>query len=133
MSDITGRSSRRRSLGRNGSNYDTSRWEDEGELIPGARKEFVRRATERASGREGVLKHVSGSNMRRKRRFYDEAVNMHRMNGMPGILPVWDIDDTLPGKPRWYAMPRSQLLDHPSGMTGHSGMSSATSPFSPMS
>ena len=46
MSDMTGRSSRRRSPGRNGSNYDTSRWGDEGELIPGARKEFVRKATE---------------------------------------------------------------------------------------
>ena len=36
---------------------------------------------------------------------------MHRMNGTPGILPVWDIDDTRPGEPRWYAMPRAQLLD----------------------
>jgi len=62
MSDMTDmtrrRSSRRRSAGRNGPNYDTPRWKDEGELTPGTRKEFVRKATERASGREGVLKHV---------------------------------------------------------------------------
>ena len=118
MSDMTGRSSRRRSPGRNGSNYDTSRWGDEGELIPGARKEFVRKATERASGREGVLKHVSGSNMRRKLRFYEEAANMHRMSGTPGILPVWDIDDTRPGEPRWYVMPRGRLLDDALGDDG---------------
>ena len=102
-------------------------------MIPGARKEFVRRATERAFGREGVLKHVSGSNMRRERRFYDEAVNMHRMNGMPGILPVRDIDDTLPGRLAGTPCRVPSSLTTPSGMTGHSGMSSATSPFSPMS
>ncbi|MGH3382656.1 MAG: protein kinase domain-containing protein, partial [Actinoallomurus sp.] len=28
----------------------------------------------------------------------------------PGVLPIWDMDDTRPGKPRWYAMPRAQLL-----------------------
>jgi serine/threonine protein kinase len=90
---------------------------DAGPLIPGTGKEFVRRATERASDREGVLKHVSGSK-RRERRFYDEAVNMHRMNGMPGILSVWDIDEVRPGKPRWYAMPRAQLLDDALGDDG---------------
>ena len=98
MSDITGRNSRRRTLGRSRPNYDTARWEDAGPLIPGTAKEFVRRATERSSGREGVVKHLpSRSSRRRERRFYDEAVNMHRMNDTPGILPVWDIDDTLPG------------------------------------
>jgi serine/threonine protein kinase len=114
---MTRRSSRRRSPGHNGSNYDTPRWKDEGEF-PGARKEFVRKATERASGREGVLKHVSGRDMRRRRRFYDEAVKMHRMNGTPGILPVWDIDDTRRDEPRWYAMPPAQLLDDALGDDG---------------
>ena len=100
MTDMTRRSSRRR-------------WKDEGALIPGKGKEFVRRATERASGREGVVKHISDRDMQRKQRkqrFYDEAVHMHRMSGTRGILPVWDMDDTRPGEPRWYAMPRAQLL-----------------------
>ena len=109
MPDMTGEGSRRRGLRRGGRNYDTPRWIDAGPLVPGMRKEFVRRATEKVSGREGVLKHAIGDE-RRKRRFYDEAVNMHRMNGTPGILPVWDIDETRPGKPRWYAMPRARLL-----------------------
>lgn len=91
-------------------NYETSRWKDAGPLIPEAGKDFVRKAVERASDRDGVLKHASGGE-RRKRRFYDEAVNMYRMSGMPGILPVCDIDDTDPDRPRWYAMPRAQLLD----------------------
>jgi hypothetical protein len=35
---------------------------------------------------------------------------MHGMSGMPGILPVWDVDDTRPDQPRWYAMPHALLL-----------------------
>jgi hypothetical protein len=58
------------------------------------------------------VKHLpSRSSRRRERRFYDEAVNMHRMNDTHGILPVWDIDDTRPCEPRWYVMPPAQLLD----------------------
>jgi len=90
--------------------YDTPRWKDIGPLIPGPSKKFVRKATERASGRTAILKHESGGQMRR-RRFYDEALNMYRMSSTPGILPVWDIDETRPTKPRWYAMPRAQLLN----------------------
>ncbi|WP_406368765.1 hypothetical protein OG788_02160 [Streptomyces sp. NBC_00647] len=33
------------------------------------------------------------------------------MNGTPGILPVWDIDDAHGSEPRWYAMPRAQLVE----------------------
>jgi Protein kinase domain len=95
--------------GRSRRKYDTPRWQDKGPLIPGAGKEFVRKATERTSGRTGVLKHADGG-LQRKRRFYDEAVNMHQMNGTPGILPVWDIDDAHRNEPGWYAMPPAQLL-----------------------
>jgi serine/threonine protein kinase len=56
--------------------------------------------------------------MRRKLRFYDEAVNMHRMSGTPGILPVWDMDGTRPSEPRWYVMPRARLLDDALGDDG---------------
>jgi hypothetical protein len=104
MPDTTSRNRRRRSTGRNQRNWDTPRWEDAGPLAPG--KDFIRKATEKASGREGVLKHL----FRKPRRFYDEAMNMQRLNGTSGILPVWDMDDTRPGQPRWYAMPRAQLL-----------------------
>src|ERR1700676_3599233 len=107
MPDTTGRNGpQRRRAGRNGGSYDTPRWEDAGPLVPGVGKDFIRKATERASGRVGVLKHVS----RNRRRFYDEAVNMQRLNGTPGILPVWDMDDARPGEPRWYAMPQARLL-----------------------
>ena len=77
-------------------------------LIPDGRKDFVRKVSERSTGRKGVLKHLSRNN----RRFYGEAVNVKRLNGTRGILPVWDMDDTEQGKPRWYAMPQArQLLD----------------------
>ena len=92
--------------------YDTPRWQDMGALFPG--KDFVRKAVEKTSGREVVIKHVFGSEQRRKR-FYDEAVNMYRMNGTPGILPVWDMDDIHPQEPHWYAMPHAQLLSHALG------------------
>ena len=110
MPGVRGTNSREKRPGRSQRNYDTSRWKDAGPLIPGAGKDFVRNAIERASGRKGVLKHATGGE-RRKRRFYDEAVNMHQMNGRPGILPVWDMDDVHPDEPRWYAMPRARLLD----------------------
>lgn len=99
-------SSRRGSRSRDQRRYDTPRWQDKGPLVHGRSKRFVRRATEKATGRQGVLKHVSGN----QQRFYDEAMHMYRMNGTPGILPVWDIDDAEPGKPTWYAMPPAQLL-----------------------
>ena len=35
---------------------------------------------------------------------------MQRLNGTPGILPVLDMDDSQPGRPAWYAMPRARLL-----------------------
>ena len=69
---------------------------------------------ETSSGRQGVVKHASG-NGRRLKRFYDEALNMNRMNGTRGILPVWDIDDSQPDSPAWYAMPRAELLDRALG------------------
>lgn len=104
----------------NSGDYDVLRWRDDGQLGLGAKK-FVRRATEASSGREGVLKHMSdppvpgesyvdkGRRVRR-RRFYDEALFMQQVNGSPGILPIWDIDDTHGTTPRWYAMPRARLL-----------------------
>jgi hypothetical protein len=49
-------------------NYDTSRWQDVEELITDSPKKFLRKATEKATERQGVLKHVSG-NRRRERRF----------------------------------------------------------------
>lgn len=105
------RSSSRGLKPRSPRNYDTARWRDAGPLLPGTGKQFVRRATEKASGREAVLKHVDLSRNRRYQpRFWDEALNMHNMSGTPGILPVWDIDRTRPSEPRWYAMPRAQLL-----------------------
>ena len=43
------------------------------ELLPGTGKQFVRRATEKASGREAVLKHVTyPENRRYQRRFWDQ-------------------------------------------------------------
>ncbi|WP_433418835.1 hypothetical protein ACQP1V_03825 [Microtetraspora malaysiensis] len=99
-------SSRRGSRSRAQRSYETARWQDEGPLVLGSSKEFIRRAAEKATSRQGVLKHVSGN----RQRFYAEAVHMNQMNGTPGILPVWDIDDAEPGKPTWYAMPRAQLL-----------------------
>ncbi|MEV8544381.1 protein kinase [Streptomyces sp. NPDC051572] len=98
--------------------YNVLRWRDDGQL---GKKKFVRRATEVSSGREGVLKHMSdppvpgesyvdkGRRVRR-RRFYDEALFMQQVNGSPGILPIWDIDDTHGTNPRWYAMPRARPL-----------------------
>lgn len=91
--------------------YDTPRWRDEGQLLTDPRKRFVRKAVERSTGRKAVLKHVDKARGdRAKRRFYDEAVNMRRLNGTSGILPVWDIDDAAPDEPGWYAMPPAQLL-----------------------
>jgi serine/threonine protein kinase len=96
---------------RNVRNYDTSRWKDAGPLIPGTGKEFVRQAAEKTSGRKAVVKHVDLSKSRRvQSRFWAEALNMHRMSDTPGILPVWDVDDTRPDQPQWYAMPRARLL-----------------------
>jgi serine/threonine protein kinase len=106
MPPPTGRNGQRSSAGRNGQGYDTPRWEDARPLIPGGRKGFIRKATERGTGRECVLKHASGN----RRRFYEEAVNMQRLNETPGILPVLDVDDTQPGRPALYAMLRARLL-----------------------
>ena len=79
----------------------------------------MRKATEVSSGRRaGVVKHlptnVYGA---RRRRFYQEALYMHQMNCTPGILPVWDIDDAHGSEPRWFAMPRAQLLEKAFGDT----------------
>jgi hypothetical protein len=69
-----------------------------------------------SGGREGVVKHIpqvyGDKKWKRIRqmRFHQEALFMHRMNGTPGILPVWDVDDAHGDKPRWYAMPRARLL-----------------------
>lgn len=104
----------RNGRGRKPRNYDTPRWEDAGPLISSANKKFVRRAIERTSRREGVLKHID-ERQRVRQRFYDEAVNMHRLNGTRGVLPVWDIDETRPNEPRWYAMPRAELLGNALG------------------
>ncbi|WP_228901993.1 protein kinase [Streptomyces sp. DH1] len=98
--------------------YDVPRWRDEGRL---GGKEFVRKATEESSGRQGIVKHLSDPPRRgeravnkkrhaRRQRFYDEALYMQRMNGTPGILPIWDIDDTHGATPHWYAMPRAEPL-----------------------
>ncbi|MGW7244277.1 serine/threonine protein kinase [Streptomyces sp. NPDC054804] len=98
--------------------YNVPRWRDDGQL---GKKKFVRRATEMSSGREGVLKHMSDlpvagegyvdkKRRARRQRFYDEALFMQQMNGSPGILPIWDIDDTRGTTPRWYAMPRALPL-----------------------
>jgi serine/threonine protein kinase len=96
---------------RNVRDYDTSRWKDAGPLIPGKGKEFVRQAAEKTSGRKAVVKHVDLSRSRRvQSRFWAEALNMHQMSGTPGILPVWDVDDTRPDQPQWYAMPCARLL-----------------------
>jgi hypothetical protein len=110
MSQQTGRSGRGPGLQHNAGsrNYDTYRWEDAGPLVPHSGKDFVRRATEKTSGRKAVVKHVSN---RHQSRFWDEALNMHRMSGTPGILPVWDVDDARPDEPRWYAMPHALLLE----------------------
>jgi hypothetical protein len=104
-------------LAATGEGYDTPRWEDAGPLIPGGRKGFIRKATERETGRECVLKHASGN----RRRFYDEAVNMQRLNGTPGILPVLDVDDTQSDRPALYAMPRHGSWATDSGTTPRCG------------
>jgi len=104
----------------NSGDYNVVRWRDDGQLGLGGKK-FVRRATEVSSGREGVLKHMSDppvpgegrvdkGRRARRQRFYDEALFMQQVNGSPGILPIWDIDDTHGTTPRWYAMPRARLL-----------------------
>lgn len=94
-------------------NYDVPRWKDEGPLLdPGpGYKDFIRKATERTTLRQGILKHKSG----RAERFYAESLNMRRLTGTPGIMPVWDIDDTRPDEPRWYAMPHAQSLNEALG------------------
>ncbi|MFB7998797.1 protein kinase [Streptomyces sp. NPDC056002] len=108
---------RRRQQPRKSFDYGLPRWRDDGALARGP-KDFVRRATEVSSGRDGVVKHLTpGTSQVRRRRFYQEALYMHRMNGTPGILPVWDIDDAHGGEPRWYAMPRARLLEHTLGDT----------------
>ncbi|MFE0704712.1 protein kinase [Streptomyces sp. NPDC058872] len=102
----------------NSVDYNVPRWRDDGQL---GGKKFVRRATEVSSGREGVLKHMSDppvpgegyvdkGRQARRRRFYDEALFMQQVNGSPGILPIWDIDDAHGTAPRWYAMPRARPL-----------------------
>src|ERR1700761_8547653 len=54
-----------------GPDYVTSRWEDAGPLISQGGKDFVRRATEKTSGREAVVKHVDPNRSRRHhRRFW---------------------------------------------------------------
>ncbi|MGW2933547.1 hypothetical protein ACWDA7_17160 [Streptomyces sp. NPDC001156] len=81
--------------------YDTSRWEDDGPLLPGNRfKKFLRKGIERATGRLGVVKHIHGDDTRRQR-FHNEARFMHQESGNPGILPVWDVDDAQGTEPRW--------------------------------
>jgi len=81
-------------------------------------KPLVRKANEKASGREGVVKWGQDPRPERRevpphlvQRFRDEAKNMERLNGTQGILPVWDIDHDQPDAPRWYAMPLGKLLD----------------------
>jgi serine/threonine protein kinase len=98
-------------MARLGRDYDVPRWKDEGRLLVSGPKDFIRKATERTTGRPGVLKHRSG----RWERFYAEALNMRRLTGTPGIMPVWDIDETHPDEPRWYAMPAAQPLDEALG------------------
>ncbi|MFJ8158807.1 protein kinase [Streptomyces sp. NPDC094468] len=107
----------RRQQGPGPHDYSLPRWRDDGALVPGP-KSFVRKATEVSSGRAGVVKHLP-SNVygARRRRFYQEALYMHQMNGTPGILPVWDIDDAHGSEPRWFAMPRAQLLEKAFGDT----------------
>ncbi|MET9077923.1 protein kinase [Streptomyces sp. NPDC004232] len=97
--------------------YDLARWADNGKL--GA-KHFVRKATEVSTGRQGIIKHLSdpprpGEKYNKKQRelrqrFYNEALFMRQVNGTPGILPIWDIDDAHGGTPHWYAMPRALPL-----------------------
>ncbi|MFJ7182209.1 hypothetical protein ACIQXA_38995 [Streptomyces massasporeus] len=105
----------------NSVDYNVPRWRDDGQLGQLGGKKFVRRATEVSSGREGVLKHMSDppvpgegyvdkGRRARRRRFYDEALFMQQVNGSPGILPIWDIDDAHGTAPRWYAMPRARPL-----------------------
>lgn len=105
--------------------YDLPRWRDEGRL---GNKDFVRKATEVNGGRQGIVKHLSdpprhgeraGNKKRqaRRQRFYDEALYMQRMTGTPGILPIWDIDDTHGAMPHWYAMPRAEPLTDAFGET----------------
>ncbi|MEV7297656.1 protein kinase [Streptomyces microflavus] len=102
----------------NNGDYNVVRWRDGGPL---GGKKWVRKGTEAGSGREGVLKHISAppvpgeryvnkATQVRRQRFYDEALFMRQVNGSPGILPIWDIDDTHGTEPRWYAMPRARLL-----------------------
>jgi serine/threonine protein kinase len=109
MPNATRRNSSTRESGRGTQVYDAPGWEDEGALIPGRNKEFIRKATEKGSGRKGVIKFLS-RDARNPGRFHDEAVNMKRLNGTSGIMPVWDIDKAVPDRPRWYAMPQAQLL-----------------------
>ncbi|QIZ01264.1 protein kinase [Streptomyces sp. S1D4-11] len=91
--------------------YAVPGWLDEGPLSPGRRKDFVRQATEDSTGRKGVIKHVSGNNAKVRGRFAAEARFMYEASGRPGILPAWDIDRRSGDEPRWYAMPRAELLD----------------------
>ncbi|MGW1599323.1 serine/threonine protein kinase [Streptomyces sp. NPDC002343] len=96
--------------------YDLPRWRDEGSL--GRGKPFVRKATEVNGGRKAVVKHTADPpdarltrfQRTRLQRFHQEALYMRRMNGTPGILPVWDIDDEHGDRPRWYAMPHARPL-----------------------
>lgn len=107
----------RRQQGPGPHDYNLPRWRDDGALVPGP-KSFVRKATEVSSGRAGIVKHLP-SNVygARRQRFHQEALYMHQMNGTPGVLPVWDIDDAHGSKPCWYAMPCAQLLEKAFGDT----------------
>ncbi len=111
MSGRAPQSRPRRQQGPGPHDFNLPRWRDHGALVPGP-KFFVRKAAEVSSGRAGIVKHlpsnVSGA---RRQRFHQEALYMHQMNGTPGILPVWDIDDAHGNRPCWYAMPRAQLLE----------------------
>ncbi|MEV6357308.1 protein kinase domain-containing protein [Streptomyces hydrogenans] len=79
---------------------------------PKSKKHFVRRASNRTTGEEAVLKHRSaGPTSNRGKRFHDEAVMMHRFTGegLAGVLPVLDIDSG--STPAWYVMPRATPLE----------------------
>ncbi len=87
-------------------------WENLGPLLPTG-KRFVRRVKNTSTGEEAVLKYLNNQvkdNLERRKRAFDEAANMHKMTGTPGVLPVLAIDTENGAKPLWYVMPLAKPL-----------------------
>ena len=74
-----------------------------------AKKYFVRRVQHATSGAIVVAKFLTNTSKLRKDRFHREATEVAKLR-TPGILPVLQIDERVPGKPEWYLMPEALPL-----------------------